>query len=164
MKVLICALLSLSTVAAQAGDVVRYPLPDGNKFPISSAVEVPAGTVLVFQSGATASPKDPSATPGTPEYWGDTKTQTISALENIKKSLATEGLDFGDVVKMLAFVAGDPANGGKMDFAGLNKAWLKEFGTPAEPNKPARAAVQVAALAAPGALVEIEFIAARKAK
>jgi enamine deaminase RidA (YjgF/YER057c/UK114 family) len=162
MKVLICALLSLSTVAAQAGDVVRYPLPDGNKFPISSAVEVPAGTVLVFQSGATASPKDPSATPGTAEYWGDTKTQTVSALENIKKSLASEGLDFGDVVKMLAFVAGDPANGGKMDFKGFMEGYTQYFGTPEQPNLPARSTVQVAALAAPGALVEIELVLAKK--
>jgi len=51
-----------------------------------------------------------------------------------------------------------------MDFAGLNKAWLKEFGTPAQPNKPSRAAVQVSALAMPGALVEIEFVAAKKAQ
>ena len=162
MKVLICASLSLLSVAAQAGDVVRYPLPDVNKFPISSAVEVPAGTVLVFQSGATASPKDPSATPGTAEYWGDTKTQTVSALENIKKSLASEGLDFGDVVKMLAFVAGDPANGGKMDFKGFMEGYTQYFGTPEQPNLPARSTVQVAALAAPGALVEIELVLAKK--
>jgi enamine deaminase RidA (YjgF/YER057c/UK114 family) len=51
-----------------------------------------------------------------------------------------------------------------MDFAGMNRAWSKEFGTPEQPNKPARAAFQVVALAAPGALVEIEFIAAKKAK
>jgi enamine deaminase RidA (YjgF/YER057c/UK114 family) len=35
------------------------------------------------------------------------------------------------------------------------------FGTAEQPNKPSRSAVQVAALAAPGALVEIEVIAAK---
>jgi enamine deaminase RidA (YjgF/YER057c/UK114 family) len=35
------------------------------------------------------------------------------------------------------------------------------FGTPEQPNKPARSAVQVAALAAPGALLEVEVIAVK---
>jgi enamine deaminase RidA (YjgF/YER057c/UK114 family) len=71
------------------------------------------------------------------------------------------GMGMGDVVKMNVFLAGDPANGGKMDFAGLMKGYTKYFGTPDQPNLPARSAVQVAALAAPGALVEIEVIAAK---
>ena len=44
----------------------------------------------------------------------------------------------------------------------MNKVWLTEFGTAAQPNKPARAAFHVQALAAPGAQLEIEFIAAKK--
>ena len=36
------------------------------------------------------------------------------------------------------------------------------FGTKEQPNKPARSAVQVAALVAPGALLEIEVIAAKR--
>jgi enamine deaminase RidA (YjgF/YER057c/UK114 family) len=39
--------------------------------------------------------------------------------------------------------------------------YKKFFGTPEQPNKPARSAVQIAALVAPGALVEIEVIAAK---
>jgi enamine deaminase RidA (YjgF/YER057c/UK114 family) len=39
--------------------------------------------------------------------------------------------------------------------------YTKFFGTKEQPNKPARNAMQVAALAAPGALVEIEVIAVR---
>jgi enamine deaminase RidA (YjgF/YER057c/UK114 family) len=35
------------------------------------------------------------------------------------------------------------------------------FGTAEQPNKPARSAVQVAALVAPGALLEVEVIAAK---
>jgi enamine deaminase RidA (YjgF/YER057c/UK114 family) len=43
-------------------------------------------------------------------------------------------------------------------------AYTKFFGTAEQPNKPARSAVQVAALVAPGALVEIEVIAAKPPK
>ena len=51
--------------------------------------------------------------------------------------------------------------GGKLDFAGLQAAYTKHFGTADQPNKPARSAVQVAALANPGFLVEIEATAAK---
>jgi len=164
MRISIGVVSLLLAVSAQAADVKRYPLPDGNKFPIASAVEVPAGTTLIFQSGALASPKDPSAQPGTAAYWGDTKTQALSAFANIKKGLDVEGVGFGDVVKMTVFLAGDLANDGKMDFKGFMEAYTQFFGTPEQPNLPARSAVQVAALAAPGALVEIEVILAKPVK
>jgi len=83
-------------------------------------------------------------------------------LANIKKSLASEGLDFGDVVKMLVFIVGDPAKGGKMDFKGFMEAYTQYFGTPEQPNLPARSAIQVAGLATPGALIEIEVVLAKK--
>ncbi|HXR18428.1 MAG TPA: RidA family protein [Steroidobacteraceae bacterium] len=164
MKASICVASLLLAMSAQAADVVRYPLPAGSKFPIASAVEVPAGTTLIFQSGALASPKDPSAQPGSAAYWGDTKTQALSAFDNIKKALDAEGVGFGDVVKMLVFLVGDPAMDGKMDFKGFMEAYTQYFGTPEQPNLPARSAVQVAGLAAPGALIEIEVILATPAK
>jgi enamine deaminase RidA (YjgF/YER057c/UK114 family) len=159
---LVLAALPLSTL--HADDVVRYPLMGGNKFPIARAVEVPAGTTLIFHSGMTPSPKDPNAPKGTPEYWGDTTTQALSAFANIKASLDDMGLGFGNVVKMLVFLVADPADkDGHMDFAGFMKAYTQYFGTPEQPNLPARSAVQVAGLAAPGMLVEIEVILAKKA-
>ncbi len=66
-----------------------------------------------------------------------------------------------DVVKMTVFLAGDPAKGNKLDFPGLQAAYTRFFGTVDQPNKPARSAMQVAALAVPWALVEIEVIAIR---
>jgi enamine deaminase RidA (YjgF/YER057c/UK114 family) len=48
-----------------------------------------------------------------------------------------------------------------MDFAGFMSGYTKYFGTKDQPNKPARSAFQVAALAAPGVMVEIEVIAVR---
>ena len=43
----------------------------------------------------------------------------------------------------------------------MNAAYAKFFGTAGQPNKPARSTVQVAALVAAGAVVEIEVQAVR---
>jgi enamine deaminase RidA (YjgF/YER057c/UK114 family) len=48
-----------------------------------------------------------------------------------------------------------------MDFAGFMEGYKQFFGTPAQPNLPVRSAMQVAALASPGFLVEIEVTAVR---
>ena len=155
------ALLLLSA-AALADEIVRTPLMNGNKFPIARSVTVPAGTTLYFHSGITPSPKDPGATPGTPAYWGDTKTQALSVFGNIKTSLDDLGLGFGDVVKMTVFLVADPAQSdGRMDFKGFMEAYTQYFGTPEQPNLPARSAVQVAGLAVPGMLVEVEVVLAK---
>jgi enamine deaminase RidA (YjgF/YER057c/UK114 family) len=164
---LLSPLVSLLPIAAHAADaapgVVHYPLVD-SKFPIARAVEVPAGTTLVFHSGTVPSPKDPTAPAGSPAYWGDTRTQALSVFTNLKKSLDSLGLGYGDVVKMTVFLVADPASkDGRMDFKGFMEAYTQFFGTAAQPVLPARSAVQVAALAGPGMLVEVEVILARPA-
>ncbi|HTI67093.1 MAG TPA: Rid family hydrolase, partial [Caulobacteraceae bacterium] len=73
-----------------------------------------------------------------------------------------EGLSFADVTMMNVYLVGDPAKEGKMDAAGMNEAYRLYFGTPAQPNKPARVTVQVAALGGPTTLVEISLQAARQ--
>ncbi len=148
----------------QAAEVVRTALPDGNTFPISAAVTVPAGFDTVYVSGALASIINKDAPKGSVEAYGDMTTQATSALTSIKASLAKLGLGMGDVVKMTVFMVGDSTNGNKLDFAGLMAAYTKFFGTAEQPNKPARSAFQVAALVAPGALVEIEVIAVKRHK
>ncbi len=154
-------LFLLATLPAQAQDVVRLPLAVG-KFPISAAVTVRGGSDLVFLSGALPSVVNKDAPKGsTAVFGGNTAVQTESALANIKTTLARMGMGMADVIKMNVFLAGDPALGGKMDFAGMMQGYTKYFGTPEQPNLPARSAVQVAALAAPGALVEIEVIAVK---
>ncbi len=156
-RVAVGGVLALGLVgAAQAADVVRHPLPGGSTFPIARAVEVPAGKTIIFHSGTTPAPLDPKATPGTPEYWGDTKTQTLSVFARIKESLDQLGLGFKDVVAMTVYLCGDPAKGGRMDFEGMMAAYSQYFGTKEQPNLPARSTVQVAGLVAPGMLVEIE--------
>ena len=93
--------------------------------------------------------------------FGDTRAQTASTLTAIEAALKRRNLSLRDVVKMTVFLVGDPAKGGRMDFAGLREAYREQFGTAAQPNLPTRSAVQVAALANPGWLVEIEVTAVR---
>lgn len=140
--------LKVLTALPQAS-VARLPLPNNSPFPISAGVWV--GDTL-YLSGVI----DSSIMKEKP---GDTRAQTIHVLEAIRRTLAEQHLSMGDVVLMHAFLAGDPAQGGKMDFAGFMAGYSEYFGTKDQPEKPARSAMQVAALALPGALVEIEVVA-----
>ena len=150
--------------AAHAADIVRYENAGSTPSPIARAVEVPAGSKLIFHSGLTPAPADPKATPGSVQYWGDTKTQSMSVLTRLKESVTSMGMTFGDVVKMTVFLGGDPAKDGRMDFAGFMEAYSQFFGTKEQPNRPARSTVQVANLVQPGMLVEIEVILAKPGK
>jgi enamine deaminase RidA (YjgF/YER057c/UK114 family) len=150
---------SVSGSAGAQGLEVKHLQPN-EKSPIANGVW--AGDTL-YLSGQLASPVTPAdAAKGTPAVYGDTKTQALSALSKIQALLKEQGLDMKDVVKMTVFMAGDPALGNKLDFAGFQAAYSQYFGTKEQPNKVARSAMQVAALAAPWALVEIEVIAVRQ--
>jgi len=118
----------------------------------------------LYLSGQLAAPvTQADLAKGTPAVYGDTEAQTQSTLTKIQAALKAEGLTMGDVVMMHVYLVGDPAKGGKLDFPGMMAAYTRFFGTKDQPNKPARSAMQVAALAAPWALVEIEVIAAKTA-
>jgi enamine deaminase RidA (YjgF/YER057c/UK114 family) len=157
---LACSLLLLPSLAL-AQDVVRHKLPNGSTFPISAAVEVPPGKTLVFLSGTVPPVADPKSPKDSVAAYGDTKTQTIGALNAIKAELESLHLTLGDVIKMQVFLVGDSSKGGKMDFEGFMQGYTQFFGTAAQPNLPVRSAFQVAALANPGFLVEIEVTAVR---
>ncbi|MEC4593652.1 MULTISPECIES: RidA family protein [Nitrospirillum] len=152
-------IISSSGTATAKQPITRTDAAGG--FPISAAVSVPAGSDVVYLSGMTPSVADPSAPKGSPQAYGDTATQTVSTLNKIKEALAAQKLTLGDVVMMHVYLVGDPAHDGKMDFAGMMSGYTQFFGTADQPNKPARTTVQVAGLAAPGLMVEIEVIAAR---
>ena len=153
------AALALLVVQGVDAQVMVKHLQPNEKSPIANGVW--AGDTL-YLSGQLASPVTPAdAAKGTEAIYGDTKTQATSALMKIQALLKEQGLDMKDVVRMTVFLAGDPAKGGKLDFSGLQAAYTQYFGTAEQPNKPARSAMQVAALAAPWALVEIEVIAVR---
>ena len=134
--------------AQAAPEIVRA---GAGAFPISSVVVVRnvGGADIAYASGVPGSPP------------GDTRAQTIGALAKLTAALKAQGFAPGDIVMMRVFLVGDPALGGKMDFAGMMAGYSQVFGTADQPNKPARTTVQVAGLAAPGALVEIEAQAVR---
>ncbi len=158
--ILLCV-LTLFGLSAYA-DVTRHPLPNNSTFPISRAVEVSADTTLIFHSGTVPGPVNPDAERGSREYYGDTETQALNVFGRMEKSFEQLGVGFGDIIKMTVFLVGDPEMGGRMDFGGFMKAYTKYFGTEEQPNKPARAAFQIAGLAGgPNMLVEIEVVIAR---
>lgn len=156
---LLGAMLIAGTAArSDAAQIVRHPNPPPAI--ILSGVTLPAGTEMLILSGQLASPLDPAKTDGI-EAFGDTRAQTISVFSKIKAALGKLGYAMSDIVKLTVFVAGDPKLGGKMDFAGFNDGYKQFFGTPENPNLVARSTVQVAALAGPNFLIEIEATAAK---
>ena len=154
--ILALSALLLTLPVAHAQTEVRHIQTE--KSPIATGVW--AGDIL-YLSGQLADPVTPADTAkGTPADYGDTRAQSASIFAKIQKLLQAQGLDMKDVVKMTVFLGPDPKTG-KLDFPGMQSEYVKYFGTAAQPNKPARSAFQVAALAAPWALLEIEVIAVK---
>ena len=163
------AVLSVCSAAVPAWSKPKPPAIERRSAsptaPILQGALIKPGAQLLFLSGQLASPLPESANKKPAELtmddYGDTKTQTVAVLEKIKALLAAQGYTMGDVFKMTVFVAGDPKLGGKMDFAGMNDGFRQYFLTADNPVTVARSTVQVAALAGPNFLVEIEVIAAK---
>ena len=154
-------LCAVTTAPLSAHDIIRHANPN---VPIASSVLVPEGSDLVFVSGTLADVANPSAPTGSIERFGDTATQAKSVLDKLAKELAVSGVTMADVVKMNVYLVGDPRKGGAMDLEGLMKAYLLFFGLRAQEKVlPGRTTVQVAGLPVPGALIEIEVVAARHA-
>ena len=152
--------LGLALSACQtAPAVIRYS--NGSPAAITSkAVEVPAGNSMIFVSGNTATPARPDAAPNSPEYWGDTETQTRAALKKIDATLHEMHLTMADVAKVQAFVVA-PAGATAADLAGFNRGFSTYFGAASNGQLPSRTLVQIAALGHPNVLVEIEVMAVR---
>src|SRR3954462_6760443 len=117
---------------------------------------------MFYLSGQLPTPVTPAdREKGTAAVYGNTQEQAENTFTKIQTLLKEQGLGMGDVVMMRVYMAGDPAMGNKADTVAMNAAYNKFFGTPEQPNKPARATVQVAALVAAGAMLEVEVQAAR---
>jgi enamine deaminase RidA (YjgF/YER057c/UK114 family) len=156
----LAATLTAGTASAQTRKPAPKPAIERTGAPagvIASTALLPVGSKILYLSGSTASPVDPTK----PDEFGDTATQTKSILTKMKASLEAMGWSMGDIVKMNVFLVGTPETGGKMDAAGMNGVFKTFFGTPEQPGKPTRSTVQVAALGRPTTLVEIEAIAAK---
>lgn len=139
--------------------VVRHGIPNSD-FPILMAAEIPADATLVYLSGTVPQVVNADAAEGSAERYGDTPAQTESTLASIESKLASLDLDMGDVVKMQVYlVAPEGADG--MDFSGFMEGYTQFFGTEEQPDLPTRSVFEVAGLANPSWLVEIEVVAVR---
>jgi len=150
---------ALAQDGAQADGIIRHATP-GSSFPIARAVEIPADATVVHLSGAVPSVIDETAEQGSPEAYGDTEAQTVSVLESIEGTLADLGFGMGDVFKMQVFLVA-PDGSYAMDFSGFMDGYTQFFGTDAQPDLPVRSVFEVAGLASPAWLVEIEVAAVR---
>src|SRR5215475_4422351 len=106
------AVALIGSLTASAQNIKRIPLPpsqnpSNSDLPISGAVW--AGDTL-YVSGWL----DPDMKTNT-----DITAQTVSLIKDIQKFLESQKLTLGDVVMMHVYLGGDPANGGKVNFAGM---------------------------------------------
>lgn len=147
------------TPAEDGSGIVRHPIPDSD-FPILLAAEIPADATLVYLSGTVPQVIDESAEQGSPERFGDTTAQTVSTLESIQSKLDSLDLEMGDVFKMQVYLVA-PEGGDGMDFGAFMEGYTQFFGTEDQPNLPTRSVFEVAGLANPSWLVEIEVVAVR---
>ena len=159
MKICLVAILAavgcMTPAAAQSVKRIQSTSPGG----IATGVWVGD---MFYLSGQLPTPVTPAdREKGIPAVYGNTEAQAESTFTKIQNLLKEQGLGMGDVVMMRVYMAGDPAMQNKADTAAMNAVYGKFFGTPEQPNKPARATVVVAALVAAGALIEVEVQAAR---
>ena len=133
----------------------RHAAAQGNKKAINPPNARPGGVLstavrvgdLVFLSGALGTKPGGGGLAD-----GGIEGQTRQALENVKASASLAGVTMADIAKCTVFLT-DVAN-----FLAMNGVYKEFF--PTEP--PARTTVAVAGLVVPGALLEIECIAAAK--
>lgn len=151
-------LLGLAATPLGAQAPKRTGAPES---PIAASVEVPGGSRLVYVSGQVPDVVNAAAAEGSTDRFGDTETQTRSVIRKIEGVLRQHGLGLGDIVMMRVFLVAPPGQP-HMDFAGMMRGYSASFGTAGQPNKPARATMQVAGLVNSGWLVEIEATAAKK--
>jgi reactive intermediate/imine deaminase len=133
--------------------VVKSDVPAGAEHK-SEAVVVDdlvfaSGQFAVGASGAIAN--EAKRNPDFPYYGSDIKLQTDYILKNMAKTFAAAGCSIDDVIKSQVFMT-DLRN-----FNGFDEIWKQHFKTP-----PARTTIGTTALQVPGALVEIDLIAAKR--
>ena len=149
----LCAgLLAVLVFGPAHGQEIRKINPPSVPKPVaaySHVAEVPPGTRLLFLAGQVGNRADGSLPDGVED-------QAVQALENIRLILAAQGAGPQDIVKLTFYVAAKPAS-----LAKLNAKRAEMFaGTPPPPST----WIQVAGLARPEYLVEIEAVAAVPAR
>ena len=142
------------------GEVERIATP-GSDFPISMAARTAGHVETLYVSGIVPQVIDDSADPNSRAAYGNTREQTETVLAEMERRMESLGWSLGDIVMMRVYLVGDEATDGRLDFGGFMEGYSKFFATEDQPNKPARAVVEVAGLIRPGWRVEIEAQAAR---
>src|SRR4029079_4475782 len=94
LKMLALAALLFGASAAQA-EIVRTPIPNST-FPIAQTVRVSGDAVITYVSGQVPPVINKDADPGSPQAYGDTRTQTVGVLSRIKQILEGQGLGMAD--------------------------------------------------------------------
>lgn len=132
---------------ASGQSVQRYSDPKDD-FPISTAVQVPAGSATVYVSGLG---------PAADRISGTTIAEQMqSALDQISAALKHYGMTLQDIVQMHVYLVADPRLG-HMDFDGMMQAYRARFRSAF----PARTVIEVPHLSNPHWLVEVDVIASR---
>lgn len=152
--------LATTPLAAQQApvDSVRfYGLSERST--IAGGVLIPPGAGYVWTSGTTPPVFNERAEAGTRERFGDTKIQAAGVLSRIEEQLRELGLSMENVIYIRAYLVADPQLG-RIDTQGWNEAYSEFFGNDANPTRPARSTVGVAALVNSDWLIEIEAFAA----
>ncbi|MBS1878436.1 MAG: RidA family protein [Actinobacteria bacterium] len=122
-----------------------------SEMPYAPAIEVPAGSTIVFISGATPSPLYHTH-PHIPEEHqqpDDIREQTRRALENIKLVLDARGLGWQHVVKATKYLTD------MREADAMHEVWREYFGE----WQPASTMICVNNLSSPGARVELDLVA-----
>lgn len=137
-----------------AADLPEALHPDparAEEMPYAPAVEVPAGAIIVFVSGATPSPLYHQH-PHVPEEHvqpDDIREQTRRALDNIKLVLDARGLSWRHVIKATKYLTD------MREADAMHEVWREYFGE----WQPASTMICVNNLSSPGARVELDLIA-----
>lgn len=138
----------------------NFVLQDSAGTPYSASTTALPTASLFFSSGMVPAPQNESAPAGSPERYGDTYTQAMSALARHRDNLAAVGLTPKDVLYTRAYVVADPNKGGSFDWSGWNRAFTAFFQDAGGAHKPARTSIGISRLGNPDYLIEIEVVAA----
>ncbi len=125
----------------------------------AESVTVLPASSKYFGSGYVATSQDPSAQTGSAKRYGDTRTQSRSALKKLETDLHRAGLTLEDVVNVRAYIAADKHNNGVHDYQGWQESFNEIFGTDKNPGKPTLTTLGVVSLEDPDLLVEVEIVA-----
>ena len=134
--------------------------PTGTAAPYSASATARPTASLFFTSGMVPAAQDPDAPAGSPERYGDTYTQALSALERHRENLTARGITLDDVLYARAYLVRDPQSGDVFDWAGWNRAFTEFFSGDGSAHAPARTSIGIDRLGNPDYLIEIELVAA----